>query len=83
MNSINYINNLSRDEFCNIFGNVFEKTAWIAKKTYGLKPFLNFENFQNSFLCCCCCYYVGDQKNNIQLITMLNNPFALKFLIGH
>ena len=67
MNSINYINNLSRDEFCNIFGNVFEKTAWIAIKTYGLKPFLNFENFQNSFLS------IYDQCNVDQFIKIFNS----------
>ena len=49
MNSINYINNLSKDEFCNKLGNIFEKTTWIAEKVYLDKPFLNFESLKKSF----------------------------------
>ena len=67
MNSINYINNLSEDEFCNIFGNVFEKTAWIAKKTYELKPFINLENFRDNFLS------IYDQSSVDQLIIIFNS----------
>ena len=43
MNSINKVNNLNKSDFISIFGNVFEKTEWIAEKTYALKPFNNFE----------------------------------------
>ena len=43
MNSIEKFNKLSKPEFISIFGNVFEKTQWIAEKTYNSKPYKNFE----------------------------------------
>ena len=43
MNSIDKFNKLSKSEFISIFGNVFEKTDWIAEKAYALKPFNNFQ----------------------------------------
>ena len=43
MNSIDKINKLSKSDFISIFGNVFEKTEWIAQKTYDSKPYKNFE----------------------------------------
>ena len=67
MNSINYINNLSKDEFCNIFGNVFEKTLWITKKAYELKPFLNIESLQKSFLS------IYDKCDQNQFIEIFNS----------
>ena len=43
MNSINKVNKLSKPDFISIFGNVFEKTEWIAQKSYDSKPYKNFE----------------------------------------
>jgi OHCU decarboxylase len=43
MNSIDKVNKLSKSDFISIFGNVFEKTEWIAQKSYDLKPYKNFE----------------------------------------
>ena len=43
MNSIDEVNKLSKSDFISIFGNVFEKTEWIAQKSYDLKPYKNFE----------------------------------------
>ena len=43
MNSINKVNNLNKSDFISIFGNVFEKTEWIAAQAYALKPFSNFD----------------------------------------
>ena len=43
MNSVNKVNNLNKSDFISIFGNVFEKTDWIAEKAYALKPFNNFQ----------------------------------------
>ena len=43
MNSINKVNNLNKSDFISIFGNVFEKTEWIAEKAYNSKPYNNFE----------------------------------------
>ena len=50
MNSIDKINKLTRGDFISIFGNVFEKTNWVAKKTYVLKPFNNFEELHSKML---------------------------------
>ena len=47
MNSVDKVNKLSKSDFISIFGNVFEKTDWIAEKMYTLKP---FNNFQELFL---------------------------------
>ena len=43
MNLVDKVNKLSKSDFISIFGNVFEKTDWIAEKTYALKPFNNFQ----------------------------------------
>ena len=43
MNSIDKVNKLSKSDFISIFGNVFEKTEWIAQKSYDSKPYKNFE----------------------------------------
>ena len=43
MDSVDKVNKLSKSDFISIFGNVFEKTDWIAEKTYALKPFNNFQ----------------------------------------
>ena len=40
--SIDMINKLSKGDFISIFGNVFEKTIWIAEKTFISKPFKNY-----------------------------------------
>ena len=41
MNVIDRVNKMSKSNFISIFGNIFEKTDWIAKKAYTLKPFNN------------------------------------------
>ena len=43
MDSIDRVNKLSKSDFVSIFGNVFEKTEWIAQKSYDSKPYKNFE----------------------------------------
>mgnify|MGYP001458013052 CR=1 FL=1 len=48
MNSVNKVNNLNKSDFISIFGNVFEKTEWIAAQAYALKPFNNFEELFSS-----------------------------------
>jgi 2-oxo-4-hydroxy-4-carboxy-5-ureidoimidazoline decarboxylase len=39
INSIDQINQLTKNDFIDIFGNVFEKTYWIASKTFDSKPY--------------------------------------------
>ena len=43
MDSVDKVNKLSKSDFISIFGNVFEKTKWIAKCAYDSKPYNNFE----------------------------------------
>ena len=43
MNSIDKFNKLSKPEFIFIFGNVFEKTEWIAERCYDSKPYNNID----------------------------------------
>ena len=40
INSIEEVNQLSENDFISTFGNVFEKTNWIANKAFSLKPCL-------------------------------------------
>ena len=44
MITIEKINNLNKSDFLGIFGNVFEKSDWIAEKLFDLKPFKNNED---------------------------------------
>ena len=39
IDSINEVNQLTKNDFIDIFGNVFEKTYWIANKAFVLKPY--------------------------------------------
>ena len=39
MSSIDKFNKLNKSEFLSIFGNVFEKTEWIAEKCYNSTPY--------------------------------------------
>ena len=50
MNSMNKINQLTKNDFISLFGNVFEKTTWIAEKVFTFKPFENYEELSNKFL---------------------------------
>ena len=50
MNLIEKINKMTKSEFVSVFGNVFEKTIWIAEKTYSLKPFKNYEELSSKIL---------------------------------
>ena len=43
-------NKLSRSEFISTFGNIFEKTEWIAEKCYDSKPYSNFNELVSRML---------------------------------
>ena len=43
MDSIDKFNKLSKAEFISIFGNIFEKTEWIAERCYESKPYNNLD----------------------------------------
>ena len=44
MKSINNINQLNKSDFLSVFGNIFEKTEWIAEEVFNLKPFENIDD---------------------------------------
>ena len=50
INSIDKVNQLTKNDFIDIFGNVFEKTYWIADKAFNLKPYKNFDELLSSFI---------------------------------
>jgi len=45
INSIEKVNQLSENEFISTFGNIFEKTNWIANKAFNSKPYKDFDEF--------------------------------------
>ncbi len=50
MDSINKFNKLSKAEFISIFGNIFEKTEWIAEKCYESKPYNNLDELVSKMM---------------------------------
>ena len=50
MNSIDKFNKLSKSNFISIFGNVFEKTEWIAEKCYDSKPYKNIDQLVSKMM---------------------------------
>ena len=50
INSIDKINQLTKNDFIDIFGNVFEKAYWIADKAFNLKPYKNFNELLSTFI---------------------------------
>jgi 2-oxo-4-hydroxy-4-carboxy-5-ureidoimidazoline decarboxylase len=48
--SIEKLNQLSENEFIGIFGNVFEKTNWIANKAFNSKPYKSFDEFISTII---------------------------------
>jgi 2-oxo-4-hydroxy-4-carboxy-5-ureidoimidazoline decarboxylase len=50
ISSIDKINQLTKNDFIGIFGNVFEKTYWIADKAFNLKPYKNFNELLSTVI---------------------------------
>ena len=50
MESVEKFNKLSKSEFVSIFGNIFEKTEWIAEKCYSFKPYNNLEELVSKMI---------------------------------
>ena len=50
MDSIDAFNKLNKSEFLSTFGNVFEKTEWIAEKCYNSKPYNNVQELVNKMM---------------------------------
>ena len=50
MNLLDKVNNLNKTDFMSTFGNVFEKTDWIAEKAYDRKPFDNLDQLFSTMI---------------------------------
>ena len=50
IHSIEKVNQLSENEFIGTFGNVFEKTNWIANKAFNSKPYKDFDEFRSTII---------------------------------
>ena len=50
INSIEEVNQLSENDFVGTFGNVFEKTNWIANKAFNSKPYKSFNEFMTQII---------------------------------
>ena len=67
MNSINKVNNLNKSDFISIFGNVFEKTEWIAERVFNYLPYKNFDNLFLKF------FKIYNESNKESIIKILNS----------
>ncbi|HIF61875.1 MAG TPA: 2-oxo-4-hydroxy-4-carboxy-5-ureidoimidazoline decarboxylase [Candidatus Pelagibacter sp.] len=65
---LNKINKLSKTEFTEVFGNIFENASWIAERLYEQKPFKNFKDMS---------------KKMISIFEGSNNQNKLKIIISH
>ena len=70
MNSIDKVNKLSKSDFISIFGNVFEKTEWIAQKSYDLKPYKNFEELFSKMMEI---FENTNKENHLKFLTLTHN----------
>jgi len=50
MDSIDKFNKLTKTEFISIFGNIFEKTEWIAERCYESKPYNNLDELVSKMM---------------------------------
>jgi len=50
MDSIDKFSKLSKAEFISIFGNIFEKTEWIAERCYESKPYNNLDELVSKMM---------------------------------
>ena len=50
ISSIDKINQLTKNDFIGIFGNVFEKTYWIADKAFNMKPYENSQELLSTII---------------------------------
>ena len=69
---MNKINQLTKNDFISLFGNVFEKTTWIAEKVFASKPFENFDKLSEKFLH----IFENEQKENHLKILNLHPELA-------
>ena len=61
----NKIDKLSKSEFTEVFGNIFENAAWIAEKLYEQKPFKNFQELSEKIISI---FENCDQQNKFKIL---------------
>ena len=71
---MNKINQLTKNDFISLFGNVFEKTTWIAEKVFASKPFENFDKLSERFLD----IFENEQKENHLKILNAHSELAVE-----
>ena len=64
INSIAKVNLLSENDFVDIFGNVFEKTNWIANKAFNLKPYKDFNELISALITI---YELGSKEDFLKI----------------
>ena len=64
---LNKIEKLSKNEFTEVFGNIFESASWIAEKLYTQKPFKNFNDLSNQMIS------IFENANNQKKLKILNS----------
>ena len=67
MDTVDKVNNLSKFDFISIFGNVFEKTEWIAERVFNYLPYKNFDNLFLKF------FKIYNESNKESIIKILNS----------
>ena len=67
MDTLDKVNKLSRSDFISIFGNVFEKTEWIAERVFDYLPYKNFDNLRLKF------FKIYNESNKESIIKILNS----------
>jgi|TARA_B100001758_G_C18314090_1_gene559507 OHCU decarboxylase len=74
MQLIKDINLLTKKEFLSIFGNIFEKSDWIAISTFELKPFKDIKDFKDKMMN----IYEKSSKEKIIIIFNLHPKLAVE-----
>jgi OHCU decarboxylase len=64
---LNKIDKLSKTEFTEVFGNIFENASWIAEKLYRQKPFKNFQDLFSKMIS------IFENANNQNKLKILNS----------
>ena len=67
MDTVDKVNNLSKFDFISIFGNVFEKTEWIAEEVFNFLPYDSFEELILKFI------KIYDESDRESIIKILNS----------
>ena len=75
----NKIEKLSKTEFTEVFGNIFENASWIAEKLYEQKPFKNFQDLSKKMISI---FESSDNQNKLKILNS-HPDLANKAKIGY